>query len=111
MASDATMTPSAAGECRHHWCVAYRGADDLQAATGRHLQEGLAAGDQVGFFGWGDIDGLRPVVRALDDIDVRCADASARVGSLDEVFRRDAPPDPMERLTYWSDATESALAA
>lgn len=94
-----------------HWCVAYADGAELQALTSRGLSEGLAQGEQVGFFGWGDEDALRAPLAGLADVDALLRGGAARVGSLDERFRRDQPPGPPELVGFWAEATEAALDA
>jgi anti-anti-sigma regulatory factor len=96
---------------RDHWCVALEGEADLRAATSRHLSEGLAEGEQVGFYGWGPVEDLREPLSGLGDVDGLIGAGAARVRSLAERFRHDEPPDPAALVAYWAEATEEALGA
>ena len=94
---------------RDHWCVAYADEADLGAVTSRYLSE--SQGDQVGLFGWGAVDELVALLAGLGSVDVLIGAGAARVGSFDQHFRRDEPPDPRALLAFWSDATDAAVDA
>jgi hypothetical protein len=94
-----------------HWCVVHGDGAGLGAATSRHLSEGLVRGEQVGFYGWGPVDDLRAPLTGLGHVDTLIDTGRATVRSLAERFRPHEPPDPTGLVSYWSDATEEALAA
>src|SRR5215210_4875582 len=94
-----------------HWCVAFAGEAELGTSAAGLLSEGLARGEQVGYFGWGGADVLRGRLHGLGVADEIVERGVARVASLDEHFRRDEPPEPDRLVGFWSDATQAALDA
>ena len=105
------VMPSSGVMTRDHWCVAYGDEAHLGADTSWYLSEGLAQGEQVGFFGWGTVEDLRAPLTGLDHLDALIDAGRARVGSFGKRFRLDEPPDPAALVSFWDDATEEALTA
>jgi hypothetical protein len=96
---------------RDHSCVTFADGEGLAASAGSYLSEGLARGEQVGFFGWGTGEKLRDPISGLAGGDDLIKRGAVRVTSFDRHFRPDEPPDPASLLAFWSDATDGALEA
>jgi anti-anti-sigma regulatory factor len=96
---------------REHPYLAFAEGSELGAAAAAFLSEGLAVGQQVGFFGWGTSDGLRAQANGLAGLDELIRRGTAHVTSLDEHFRRETVPDPAALVGFWSAATDAALLA
>jgi anti-anti-sigma regulatory factor len=94
-----------------HWFVTYEDERDRELVAAGLLSDGLSRGEQVGFFGWGTAEELRQGLEGLDGVDELIERGAARVASLDEHFRPDAPPEPNMLVRFWSDATAAALDA
>ena len=86
-----------------------RGDTELATVASGSLTQGLLAGQQVGYFGWGEGDELRSRLSAVPDLDEQIGRGAVLVTSLDEHFRRDMVPDPGARLVFWSEAVKRAL--
>ena len=95
----------------NHWCLAYAEESGLRAAVAGFLSEGLLGGQQVGYVGWGGDDELRGRLEGIGDVEELTRRGAARVTSFAERFRRGEAPEPAKLLSFWSDATDAALAA
>src|SRR3712207_8129683 len=94
-----------------HPYVAYASDSEMRTAADRVRSEGLASGQQVGYFGWGRRDALRDRLGGPAASDELLRRGAVRVTSLDEHFGTEEPPDPTSLVAFWSEATESALTA
>jgi len=94
----------------NHWCLAYAEESGLRTAAVGFLSEGLLRGQQVGYVGWGGDDELRGRLQGIGDVAELMRQGAARVTSFDEQFRRDEAPEPAQLVSFWSEATDAALA-
>src|SRR3954466_15113233 len=94
-----------------HSCFLYEEQPQCRAVTGEFLAEGLRRGQRVGYLGWGDQAELRASFNGLYESDDAQRPEAVLVASLDDVYHRDVVPAPDDRLGFWAQATDEALAA
>jgi anti-anti-sigma regulatory factor len=93
-----------------HSCFIYEEQEQCRAVTIEYLADGLRRGERVGYFGWGDGTDVRQALLGFDQPEHGGSEDAVVVASLDDLYRRDVVPEPMDRLEFWTRATEESVA-